>query len=140
MTDKLRELAERWNDFVGDNTYDLAVQACRTQLLSILDAEGDGGALAWQFRVVISGKAEGVWHWCNKEAHDAMAALPDNYETRQLYTHPHPVRSGGVSNEQVLEAVTAYSKCANDDSQKANFHECMRTALEHFAKSQGESK
>jgi hypothetical protein len=54
-------------------------------------------------------------------------------------THPQPVRSGVVSDEQVRDAAVAYSKRATDGSQDVNFHDCIRAALTHFAKSQGES-
>ena len=62
MTDKLRELAERWKSYDRDETlyvmgFRAASHSCADELLAILDAEGDGGASDEDVRYMAIGRA-----------------------------------------------------------------------------------
>jgi len=104
MTDKLRELTERWRRraSLSDGKGDLAFanNKCADELLAILDADGDGGAVVWMLE---SGGCRTYW-----PSKDVAAREQDNLRTlgyqaavRPLY--PQPVRSGGVSDEDVRD-------------------------------------
>lgn len=130
------------------------------ELLSILDAEGDGGAVVTHW---IEGSPDKVYasEWfiaqtTNRER-VVLTALPEEYaydfktadETYTMrlnikrwmqfpdsqfipYTSTHPARSGVVSDEDVEAAIEAHNTAIyrNGNNRKL----AMRAALEHFAK------
>lgn len=162
MTARLRELAERWrasadiaaakgNMFNGGMI--MTKQQCADELLSILDAEGDGGAVAW-----IEGAPDKTYasEWfiaqtTNRER-VVLTALPEEYacdfktadETyikrenikrwmqfpdSQFIPYTHPERSGGVSDAECREFLSRLPLyCSSAPI------EMVRAALTHFAK------
>jgi hypothetical protein len=173
----LRELAERWKRH-ADHGGAVEYLQCCNELLSILDAEGDGGVVGGGDLFYVINQLREYGHVSDEEG-ELADRLHELYESitnpstrtdhmdkrkvddRTVYqmlwdempqwrrdalgmskrpdTNPQPVRSGGVSDEDVRCAAVAYSRRATDGSQDVNFHDCIRAALEHFAKSQGES-
>ena len=108
-------------------------------ITSILDAEGDGGAVAWLHEVIAD---DGI-------ADLALSFEPDSFpfadvagyqsiKHSPLYTHP--ARSGVVSDEDVEGAWMVLTGRAGSIAHEKD-HECMmdierkavRAALEHFA-------
>lgn len=135
----LRELAERWKGGTASHDYEMGRQECADELLSILDAEGDGGAVSIPRddlqRLVDIGREP---HSFSAPRHLQDIGL---WAATKLATHTHPVRSGGVSDEQVEAACRAYIAADRFllDGAVDSMREPMRAALENFAKSQGES-
>jgi hypothetical protein len=96
----------------------------------ILDAEGDGGAVA----EVCGGLAI---HWVDQ---GPVSQIINQHNIRigdKLYTHP--ARSGVVSDEQVRQAVSVAEKMGHLTLGGGMRDSAMRAALEDFIKSKGES-
>ena len=95
MKDKLSHLVEHWERhylYGGAMEY----MQCANELLAILDAEGDGGALldALDHRNLCHASGKPEW--------------PQNCDCPK---HAHPERSGVVSDEDVDSACDAYASC-----------------------------
>jgi len=150
----LRELAERWKR-QAQCTHALSVvrntkEADAAELLSILDAEGDGGAaVAWMAEddAALSARMSGRMGGMNDGTRFVSFKELKQGDYRHvftLYAHPQPVRSGMVSDEiaesACSEALRKYrADCPNCEIDGADFDAGFYAALEHFAKSQGES-
>ena len=93
MTAQLRELAERWKAESHRGDYRRAVHACADELLSILDAEGDGGATSPAAKVIRTENGSCYIEW-------AAGADMLDYVGANLYTQP--ARSDGVSDEACI--------------------------------------
>jgi len=129
---RLRELAERWR-----SDGDILVRECAAELLSILDAEGDGNAVGCLTISRFRGSDAMVNH-----DFDYYGDLPDG--SYSLYTHPE--RSGGVSDADVRECADIHFKSLTGDAidrspgdqdvdlMQAELDQAMRAALTHFAK------
>ena len=151
----LRELAERWKARASNAFGFHAAKQCADELLSILDAEGDGGAVYQCMCTDPSIDSDGGEHeddgrvWMDVSKADfANLSKRSDMRSRILYTHPQPPRSGVVSDEQVESTLDAFDEACRNDRQnivswvghsRKNRIAIMRAALEHFAKSQGES-
>jgi hypothetical protein len=142
----LRKLAERWkrNDAGDTEIVAYALNEAADELLSILDAEGDGGAVAWVADLApgIERPNEYMGIFTPYKGYAEHLAKHADYVVTPLYTHPQPVRSGVVSDEQVNKACAIYFGSDEwfeyeDDAELVLIS--MRQTLEHFAKSQGES-
>jgi hypothetical protein len=130
---KLRELAERWK---GDGCRNGSSHECADELLQILDAEGDGVAVACGYLI--------TWRdptYRGKQTLSFDRCREDDGTFVPVYTHHQPARSDVVSDEQVDSACSAYIAADRFllDGAVDSMREAMRAALEHFAKSQGES-
>ena len=137
MKDKLRELAERWQEYgaeyaIVSDQGDVTWHTCADELLAILDAEGDGGAVAVQTRYQGPNKTVNTdWRPCSfAHAQAVKDARCDVTEIRYLYTNP--ARSGVVSEEDVEAARSAF--VAADDG-STGITEAMRAALESYERS-----
>jgi len=165
MTDKLRELTERWRRraSLSDGKGDLAFanNKCANELLSILDAEGDGGAVGNPVALLTIELDRWYVEGIRMEV-EALTVPPGTYK---LYPHPQPVRSGGVNDEDVRGSVKHIKEAAEHlfavvaDITSGDYYESHGvdtrispwfdlaeyaadlagelTALTHFAKSQG---
>lgn len=116
MTARLRELAERWK--AGD----FEERECAEQLLAILDAEGDGWAVAWMTR------HDEPMLFLSRE--EAATYCDDDEDPISLYTHP--ARSGGVSDADVERGLEMMFGVTGKDADV--YRPGMRAALTHFAK------
>ncbi len=100
MNDKLVDLAARWNTV---NCNGMKPHECATELLSILDAEGDGGAV----RVLVDWTEGNSPRFVEVERMDGTSiSIPwdKEYPGNGVYSltlHTHPARSGVVSDEDV---------------------------------------
>ena len=118
MKDKLRELAEWMRDVNGH---------CADALTEILDAEGDGGAVAWMREAgnagaepcVISTIIRDLWIKAGNAKQVERYTIP-------LYTHP--ARSGVVSDD----LTTAY-QLGKYDGRKASKVNVNTDELRHLA-------
>lgn len=137
MKDKLRELAERWKAYArtgcsGDLGEGRRAEAskCANELLSTLDAEGDGGA--------VGEDAVAEVYEYGRDRNEPVPRLIKGIRFTgtplpvgtKLYTHP--ARSGVVSDEDVEEACRKYYNCGHPVYPPV--FEGMRAALEHFAR------
>jgi hypothetical protein len=153
MTGKLRELEShvKWLRQAaseirrdGHNCWGNTCEFAADAIQSILDAEGDGVATAWQHREVVDGKPM-EWQKCSRDTY-LYWSTPENRsrgvaEVRELFHHPQPARSGVVSDEDVNGACGIYfGDLWPDEVEEIELCRVfMRAALERFAKSQGES-
>lgn len=110
MKDKLRELAAEWLR-KGEFSKNSGAPRCggqmiedATELLAILDAEGDGGAVGEDVvdrvaKAIADAAGHGMREKCEHMVHAAISAY-------RLATWPetHPARSGVVSDEDVRDA------------------------------------
>ena len=152
MNDKLRELADRldvlstaaaecrWSEFSmripaePKRDADLVMASAAVELrayAAILDAEGDGGAVAVQTRYQGPNKTVNTnWRPCSfAHAQAVKDARCDVTEIRYLYTHP--ARSGVVSDEDVDAIGFALIK-AGWRPPLGKGETSMRAALESF--------
>lgn len=160
----IRELAERWRTV--PNVYGSAEETyreCADELLQILDAEGDAGAVGGWIDGYPNHVYASEWFIAQTVYNDrvVLRALPDEYSfdfttADHTYmskenikrwmqfpdsdfipsTHPQPVRSGVVSDEQVEAACAIYfgdewPEVDNAELVRISMHE----VLTHFAKS-----
>lgn len=128
MTTRLRELAESWKGGTASHDYEMGRQECADELLSILDAEGDGGAVdrhdsdcaTHNMPAFPNGECDCSLRGTEPAAwisHRRVVGLPDKdfygklpiqslqpgfYSHTPLYAHP--ARSGVVSDEDVRDA------------------------------------
>jgi len=117
MKDKLRELAEWMRSINGH---------CAYALTEILDAEGDGGAVAW-----MRPSDEG-YDSSFRDARTVMACPEGSWaKDGWIPLFPHPARSGVVSDEDVEASRSAF--VAADDG-STGITEAMRAALETFVR------
>lgn len=103
----LRELAERWKkeaaSFNAENLFACglvsAKRNCADELLAILNAEGDGGAVIGYTRIdCIDTLKQQDFAPTIRRCQKGDYIVP-------LYTHPQPARSGVVSDEDVVDLV-----------------------------------
>lgn len=145
----LRELAERWKAEADIATGDgnmfnggliMTKQQCADELLSILDAEGDGGAvIGWVFQHDETGRMAFCENDGVNNPENFAANNPRHVLCGPAYTHP--ARSGVVSDADV-EAACRVNYESDGNSKWDKLAECwkvkhrtaMRAALEHFAK------
>jgi len=94
----LRELAERWKAESGQGDWRRAATYAN-ELLSILDAEGDGGTVgdAWKLAMAVL-QSDLYWKLSAEDRAMCGALIATNPHIHT--THPQPARSGGVSDEQ----------------------------------------
>lgn len=139
MKDKLRELAERWANRDYDETdhlqgYAQGIRQASNELLSILDAEGDGGAVPAELFAWLTARdlVPDLDEDGSFDMHLLIEAL--NEHERQLQA-THPARSGGVSDADV-EAVIKSAERVNTDGMDGDTWDriLVRYALTHFAK------
>ena len=131
----LRELAERWRGGTASHDYEMGRQECADELLSILDAEGDGGTVPIGYACPRS-----IQGYTLGQYGDFVVSDKSSLRSVPIFDNPQPVRSGGVSDEQVEATCRAYIAADRFllDGAVDSMREPMRAALEHFAKSQGE--
>jgi len=135
MKDKLRELSELDEGACvpvnRPNLYAAGWNDCRAVVLAILDADGDGVAVAaWQFQ-----SRDGTWHEFTNEKHRLATEADGTWPIRALYTHP--ARSGVVSDEDVASAMQAYiDESGIEDTRGEDYlpidDEAMLAALRSF--------
>ena len=120
MKGKLRELAERWkgrsSKFTPEGDLAFAYNRCADELLAILDAEGDGGAVPFG--------------WVNFIGE--LSVTKKNSDDTPVFTHP--ARSG-VSEEDVLQAIDDFNEILVDSlriDSTLSVRLAMRTTLESF--------
>jgi len=104
------------------------------ELLAILDAEGDGGVVAWQ---IFAGGMRAEWEHISKEQYEKSIATgrylglfsgTKDFQVRVLYTHP--ARSCVVSDEDVKTTCRKYYNCGHPVYPPV--FEAMRAALESY--------
>ena len=133
MKDKLRELAERWAERIGGEPSTTITSKEVCELLAVLDAEGDGGAVDFSNDVIIDRGALQMAlnvlrrNLKNEVADELVAAC------KPL---SRPARSGVVSEEDVDGALKFFY---NDGYLSEPYYadplrSKMRAALEHFAR------
>jgi hypothetical protein len=166
MKDKLRELAAKYADphcsggpgplfIAGMNA---AYRAASNDIKAILDAEGDGGAVAnsharmindfprlseFFVKHALGSKLPVSCFACGRVGDRSIthAELADIYVCKVCADKlgAHPARSGVVSDEDVEAACDAYidhytAEILSNGAGSDNHHDAMRAALEHFAK------
>lgn len=134
MQSKLRELAERWRQ------YSTETEAMADELISILDAEDDGGAVAFPRYRAIGFDAETNCAEMVADEEGAWVHVMD-------IPYARPAQPGGVSDADVEGACNEYNKKLdsfglqdmNEDGLQYASLPCMRSALTYFASHSAEA-
>jgi len=150
MKDKLMELAEHWERHYHHGGA-MEYMQCANELRAILDAEGDGVAVSVspedRFEQFVAAEIARSPEPLRELGEYLTRVLDeDQWPTAdrlllQLATHPHPARSGVVSEEDVQAACEKYNDVyegeiilgalyATDNGKQA-----MRAALESYERS-----
>ena len=125
----LRELAERWRGGTASHDYEMGRQECADELLSILDAEGDGGTVPIGYACPRS-----IQGYTLGQYGDFVVSDKSSLRSVPIFDNPQPVRSGVVSDAfraGFIEACKWPEPVTQDVDSPA-----FAAALEHFAKSQ----
>ena len=137
----LRELAERWKRraSLSDGKGDLAFanNKCAAELLSILDAEGDGGAAPLPVELMKWLDSRDLVPDLDEDGSFDISALVEalNEHERQI-AHPQPGRSGVVSDEVVSDIAKMIADRVGN-GMREKYEALAKQIVEHFAKSQG---
>jgi len=138
MNDKLRELAGDWrvaadaHDEIGFGAAADVGRTCADELLALIDAEGDGGAVD---RVEAHKSYDAIDRWLRNNMDDEEYAEYSTGLDRVFSYNTRPARSGVVSDEDAENVLSHYIKLCikhHDDAPKSARIEAMRVALETF--------
>lgn len=132
MTARLRELAERWKSQTKTHNSPRTLRKCADELLAILDAEGEGGAVRDGWKLGIAVLQSDLYGRLSEEDRAVCDALIQENPYINT-TRRHPTRSGGVSDADVsVVAKMIADRVGNGMREK--YQDLAKQILEHFAK------